>query len=167
MESKGIDRDEYNAHEDPEQDVDKGDNEPFRIGTDFREGGEGFPATLVLEVAERESHGMFEAIGEDGGAEFLDDDVAEVILKGFGDTGDHGYAHEHAQVIEEGPEELGLGAVACFMEDLGMGVEGAGLFGVGSEDVHYSSEKVGVQHGKGLVDGCQQESPQDQPAIGF
>ena len=34
---------------------------------------------------------MLQAIGEDGGSEFLGDQVEEIILKSLGDTADHGH----------------------------------------------------------------------------
>src|SRR5450755_2058388 len=107
---------------------------------------------------------MPEAVGKDGSAEFLDDDIAEIVLEGFGDPGDHGHTDQDTQVSKQGPYELRLGTDAGLMKDL-VGVDRADLVRMGTQFVQQSSKEIGVEHGKGLVDRRQQQSQQYQPFI--
>jgi len=59
-----------------------------------------------------------EAVGKDGGPEFLHDDLAEIILKCLGDPAHHGHADEDAKEFDDVPNEFGLGARARLLPDL-------------------------------------------------
>jgi len=136
MQRKRINGDKDDPYQDAEKDIDEGNDEFFRVGPHLGQDGEGLPASLVLKLAKGEGHGMAKPIGEDGSPELLDDDIPEIVLEGLGDTGDHGYADQHAQEAHQAPDELGLSAGACLMKDLGVGVEITGLKGMGAEFVH-------------------------------
>src|SRR6185437_1115607 len=109
-----VQRERINGYEDDADDdrkkhIDKGNDEPFRIETHLRQDRQGLAAALVLEIAEGQSHGVPKAGGEDGRAEPLHDDVAEIVLECLGDAGDHGHADLYPKKCDRCPDELRLG----------------------------------------------------------
>lgn len=89
------------AHDDGEQYIDEGGNELLRVGAHLLKDAEGFAAALVFKLLIRQFHGVLQTIGEDGGPEFLGDEVEEIILKCFGDSAHHG----HRNGTDEQPHE--------------------------------------------------------------
>src|SRR5580692_11822238 len=118
MERKRIDGYKYNAHYDAEKDIDKRNDEFFRIRPHFGEDRKGFAATLVFEFAKGQRHGMLKPFGKDSCPEFLDDDIAAVVLEGFCDPRDHRHPDEDAEIADNTPGKLVLVATPCGMKDL-------------------------------------------------
>jgi len=172
MERECINGNKDDADDDAEEDIDKGDNELFRICPDLCQDGKRLAAALVLELAEWQGHGMTEAVREDGSAEPLDDDLTEIILEGFGNAGDHGHTYEDAQIDQHVVDKLSLGTGTLVLPNFVMRSrvdnKMAFLFWVGGEAVQTQlAKKIGVQHREDLVDGGQEKGQQYHPSIGL
>src|SRR5438045_3221679 len=86
-----IDKNENNADNDTEQDVDKIDHEFFNVGAYFSKDRQCLTAALIFKLLIRQFHRMLESVGENFGAEFLDDNLQEIVLEILGDPADHRY----------------------------------------------------------------------------
>ena len=84
-------RHEYDAHDDRKQHIDESGNELLCVGAHLLQDAQGLATALVFKLLIRQSHGVLQPIGENGGPEFLSDEVEEIILKCFGDAAHHGH----------------------------------------------------------------------------
>lgn len=149
-ERKGIHHHKHNTHDGGKQYIDKRVDKLLTVLTHFLQHAQCFAAALVFKIAEGQAQGMAQAICIDARTEFLYHHIHRIVLKGFGNTAYHGRTDKQPEALDDALYKL---ALAPLVRRLGIRVD----------DVF--TEDIGVEQGKDLVDGSQQQSQRYQPLV--
>ena len=147
----GVDCHEDNANERGEEDIDKSANKSFDIGADFLKAAKRFAATLIFEQGVRQRERPFDASRIEFGAGLLGDDVDVIILEILGNSRDEGYEHREGQQRRHTLNEI---ANRILMK-------------LGGVIINNVAENGWVEQRECLVDRRQNESEDDQTAVGL